>query len=434
MQTTNAAMGANQNAKLMSRSYRETRRLAIPLVHPAGSTHPDRYIVRGTVINVHAISTRTKGGRMGGIFRKLGGWLVGLAFLPAIGVAAAAPTPYRIGWVWANSPNASAPYTPPSRYIYDSARKPITVSRIGIGVYAVTFDDLADGAPDDVQVSAYGTNGYCISAGWARSKTTIVAYVHCDDATGKPANTAFTLLYQSRGQPFGASDKGIAFLTANAPKTASYSPEKQHAFNSAGGTMTITRSGVGRYMVFVPGLTATKGSDAQVTAYMDLAHCKPGAWTAGASGTSIEVRCYGKSGHPVDARFNLAYALREPFGLNNYGGVNGVTAWSNQAAPKARYTPDPDYQYNSLGFLNGNVTVVEQSTGQYSIQVPNSFGYDSSVVLVTAHDASDHYCNVVSWVGTGTHLKPIMIGCYGPGGAPASTQFDVTFECWFKSG
>src|SRR5262245_42166976 len=62
------------------------------------------------------------------------------------------------------------------------------------------------------------------------------------------------------------SSAQLGYVWANQPSSASYTPSLTYQFNSAGGTNTITRSGVGQYTVHFPGLS-TLGGHVQVTAY-----------------------------------------------------------------------------------------------------------------------------------------------------------------------
>jgi len=169
-----------------------------------------------------------------------------LAALVAAGSMSPAQAAGRVGWVWANQPNASGQYTPPSAYSYNSTGGAITVTPIATGAYKVTFAGLhSNTGTDDVQVTAYNTTGFCTAGQWSYYHGQVNANVNCYDAMDNPANTQFDLLYQERTGIFGTGTKGIAFVYANSPTSASYTPDTAYQYNSTGGTNTIIRNSEG---------------------------------------------------------------------------------------------------------------------------------------------------------------------------------------------
>ncbi len=89
-----------------------------------------------------------------------------------------------------------------------------------------------------------------------------------------------------------------AYVKADASVPSSYQ------FNSAGGAITASNSGPGRYSVTVPGF-GTAGT-VQVSAYgWDARHCVVLNW--GSSGTNglVNVRCYDDTGALADSAFTL---------------------------------------------------------------------------------------------------------------------------------
>ncbi len=62
---------------------------------------------------------------------------------------------------------------------------------------------------------------------------------------------------------------------------------------------------------------------------------------------------------------------------------------------------DPNYQWNSAHpFTNVN-TVTRNSTGNYTVHLPN-LGSNSGTVLVNAMSSANNSCKVVSWGPAGT--------------------------------
>jgi hypothetical protein len=341
--------------------------------------------------------------------------MLGLATAGAVQAAV-----QRVGWVWAYSPSATHPYKVTGSYVYNSTGGEVIVVPLGTGYYEVKFAGLYNGAPSDVQVSAYSSSGYCTSSGWSSSSKSVVAYVSCYDASGNPANSYFTLLYQERSGNIGNNGKGLAFVWANSPTSASYTPSGGYSYNSTGGTNNITRNGTGSYTVNLPGLT-TGGGDVQVTAYDAVARCKAGSWGQSGSGTYVNVYCFDSTGAAADEYFDLAYSDKESFGHTTSSSAKGVYAWANNPSPTKSYTMSPTFQYN--GFTTGRLTANKYGTGEYTVTIPGSFGYDFSNVLVTGYSGSSNYCNIVDW-GSAS----VNVACYSQGGTPTDSYFDLAFQ------
>ena len=138
------------------------------------------------------------------------------------GSIASAEAKNNVGWAWAGCPSCYNAYTPKKAYSYNSAGGAIKIVPRATGVYWVEFDSLYDGAPDNAQVTAYLTNGYCEAGNWGphtpKSKQVLVT-VWCWDANGNSANQIFSVLYQSRSAPLGDATKGIAFVLADPYRT-----------------------------------------------------------------------------------------------------------------------------------------------------------------------------------------------------------------------
>ena len=303
-----------------------------------------------------------------------------LACLLALGASGAARAAAKVGWAWANQPNASGPYTPLSAYSYNASGGAVTITPTGTGLYTVDFAGLNSSYPDTVQITAYDTNGYCRSNGW-NGNVQGEAYVACFDAAGAPANSDFTILYEARGGDFGNANAGLAYMYADKPTAPSYSPDR--SFNSTGGANSIARNSVGSWTVTIPGLTKV-GGEVQVTEQelQGGARCVTAGWGSSGSGTSVNVLCFDATGAPADEAYALMYALHEPFGLVSAKKTPGAWAWANLDTT-ASYTPSPVYQYN--GLKTGYLTATRGGTGTYTLTVPTGETYSHSTVLVTAY-------------------------------------------------
>src|SRR5262245_49816001 len=60
--------------------------------------------------------------------------------------------------------------------------------------------------------------------------------------------------------PTNAATTGWAYLWANQPGPASYTPDLRYQYNSTGAANTVTTVGVGQYRVFLPNLGANAGT------------------------------------------------------------------------------------------------------------------------------------------------------------------------------
>jgi len=366
----------------------------------------------------------------------------GFACLLSLAGAPSAYALHRVGWVFADQPDATAAYTPKAQYSFNSAKGSVTVTPGGGvtgGTYVVTFTKLYQNAPqyvpDNVQISvADGTSAHCTAGGWGQedpSDTTANVTVQCYDKLGNPTNAAFTLLYQIRSAPFGSAANGLAFLVQGSAGSVA---ETTDPYNSTGGNNMVTKSnqvgiGAGNYTVTLPGMTRI-GGDVQVTSLYGAteagpAHCGLVRWTAAASrGTTITVQCYrDKNGSPNYSGFVLAYAIGEPFGtlLPGDGTLGGAWLFANDLRSTSPYTPLPSHQYN--GFRTGPLTAQKIGTGTYAVTIPGALTYSTSTALVTAVGAGNGYCNLAGW-GHAT----VNVVCYNRAGALADSRFNVTLQ------
>ena len=103
---------------------------------------------------------------------------------------------------------------------------------------------------------------------------------------------------------FGAQ----GFVWANDMTSASYAPDPNYAYNSTGGAIKATRTGVGDYAVTFAGLGAAgagKKSNVQVTAYNARTTCNVVNWS-GSPALTVKVRCfYIPDGSMKDSQYTL---------------------------------------------------------------------------------------------------------------------------------
>jgi hypothetical protein len=98
------------------------------------------------------------------------------------------------GYVWANSPSVAS-YTPSTTYQYNSTGAINTITRSGVGAYAVRFPGLKT-LGGVAQVTSYGGgNTYCNVGSWFLSGTDTVVNVRCFAPNGTPADSMYTVLF-----------------------------------------------------------------------------------------------------------------------------------------------------------------------------------------------------------------------------------------------
>lgn len=173
-----------------------------------------------------------------------------------------------------------------------------------LGGYTLRFPGLASQG-GHVQVTAYGGSpNRCKVVNWYPSGGDAMVGVTCHDAAGVPTPTLFTATFTDRSGPFGTS-RHRAYVFANQPTSASYTPALAYQHNSAGYSNTVQRLGVGDYVIRMPGMPLEHGI-VHVTAYGSSPdYCKVYNWYPG---DGVYVRCFTTAGSPADTQFNAAFS------------------------------------------------------------------------------------------------------------------------------
>jgi hypothetical protein len=127
--------------------------------------------------------------------------------------------------------------------------------------------------------------------------------VLCRTAAGVETDATFHMVFTNGTGLRGVSGQD-AYVFANRPSTASYTPAAAFRYASGGQTSTITRSGVGTYVVRMPGQPL--GGSAQVTAFgTDKTMCQLSAIQKKSAPQRIGVACFKPNGSRADSRFYL---------------------------------------------------------------------------------------------------------------------------------
>jgi hypothetical protein len=216
--------------------------------------------------------------------------------------------PFRFGYVWANAPT-SAMYTPSRSYQYNSKGAVNKVKRLGTGIYDVRFPKLQP-AGGTFKVTAYGNDtNRCNIGSWGPNagNTRMDVSVYCTTPAGNPVDSLYTITFANKKSSLLGVVGPTGYVWANDPTSASYSPSSTYQYDSAGGSITITRSSAGQYDVTIPTLGQNNG-DVQVTSYGGgSATCQVVGWGTNGSSQQIAVDCFDTSGVLVDTQYVLQY-------------------------------------------------------------------------------------------------------------------------------
>lgn len=219
---------------------------------------------------------------------------------------------------------------------------------------------------------------------------------------------------------------GDAWVWANQPTVASYTPNTNYQYNSAhrgSAVNTVTRSGTGAYAVHLPDLGSASGT-VLVTAYgVTTDYCKVLRWTPESTTTqNVYVQCYSLAGTPVDSQFTMTYT-------NRLNGPRAAYLWADQPGSSS-YTPRMQYQANGVGGTN---TITREGTGDYVVDMPVDAGAspatgngDIGVSLATAYGPGNASCHVGGIAWSQSRGDEARVLCSAPGGTPVGSMFTLT--------
>jgi hypothetical protein len=262
-----------------------------------------------------------------------------------------------------------------------------------------------------VQVVAYGTSSTrCNVQGWVQSGTGQVARVRCYDASGTLTDSDFFARFvKAHGSNAGA------YLWADQPGAACYTPSSTWSYNSTGGTNTICRLATGTYKATLPGLGAQNGN-VMITAHgMTTGHCTVGSWLTSGSDKEVTVRCWSAAGAAADSTFSLVFDGSTQTGFFNMGGF-ALTSNTNG-------TPSSTFSYNSGGDVchTGVVQGSKNATGNYSLMF-SLLGFLHTNPHVTAYGSSARYCKIEAFDNAYSGAR-ITTQCYDSSGNAVDAQY-----------
>ncbi|MEZ5402690.1 MAG: BACON domain-containing protein [Bryobacteraceae bacterium] len=213
--------------------------------------------------------------------------------------------------------------------------------------------------------------------------------------------------------------RGKAFAHVTDP-TGDSTPAVQ--YNSAGGTITVTRTAIGTYSVYVPNLVNTEGISLAFAdgATADGGYCNGGVWGPAPFALRAVVTCFNSAGAPADIAFRYLFQ----FDARTSAAWSSGYLWNNQesnSSPEG-YTPTPYYSWHSRG---GDINVRRWSPGAYRARfaglgpAPNG-----GTALLTGY-GNNARCRIQDWTA-GVDVD-IEVRCFTASGNPVDTRFMLTF-------
>jgi hypothetical protein len=206
------------------------------------------------------------------------------------------------------------------------------------------------------------------------------------------------------------------------PAAANYISATGYEYNSAGGAVQVTRSGVGRYAVRFVNM-AGQGGVAHVSAYGANNICTVSSWGPVLGDEIVNVRCYTAAGAATDSRFIAHITNRTDGAARGY-------LWSNDATPPVGgYAPSATYSYDSTGQA---IAVFGTGTGSYAVEL-NAFGQDiagdwtSGALRVTAYGAAAVTCQVLD---PAIFIDPevLRVRCFDTAGNHVNSRFVLSYS------
>jgi hypothetical protein len=206
-------------------------------------------------------------------------------------------------YLLADQPGATD-YTPDEDYNFNSSGGSNTVHRSSVGVYLAHLPNMSATA-GNIQVSSVG-DFTCKVGNKQAGIGELIANVNCYDPAGNPTDGRFLLQYLNGVGPTGVPRPSAAYLFANKPTKANYTPLLGSQYSSVSMNATVRRTSTGRYTATLNGMP--KGGAAFVTALgTDKARCQLVSIRTDAAPQKVSVACYKVNGSPADSKFMLSY-------------------------------------------------------------------------------------------------------------------------------
>jgi hypothetical protein len=211
------------------------------------------------------------------------------------------------------------------------------------------------------------------------------------------------------------------YVWASQPTNPGYVAATGYEHNSAGGIVSITRSGTGIYQVRFAAMAGV-GGVAHASAYGSSSICTVASWVQSGSDELVNVRCFTAAGAPADSRF-IAHVT------NRTDGFARGYLWSNDPTPPVGgYVPSVQYAFDSTG---QQIMVFPDGVGGYAVEL-HAFGQDvggawtSGVLRVTAYGTAAVTCQALD---PALFVDPevLRVHCFDAAGNPVNSRFALSY-------
>jgi hypothetical protein len=323
------------------------------------------------------------------------------------------------GYAWVNDYTANHQLTAD---VYNPGGT-VNFTRTAIGKYTVTFRGLATLGNSEgiVHATAYGGfPTFCKVVSSSSSGGDLAANIACFTTAGAVTDSKVNVIAQF---PRSSATGPNAFALADAPSTDSYAPSVARSYNStgAGGSILITRTGVGTYYVVFRSmdLGIDESGSPIVTAYgAGNTYCMLGGWGLSDGDAGIRVSCLDPAtGDHVDAPFNISYAQI----------VKGSAFGAGAAQIIGEVADDDDaFGFNTGG---GAIKVENSSTGFYRVTF-TGLGAQGGTrpghvqLSTTGFGGSNTKCTVQGWSVSTANLVA-DVSCWDNSGGATSNIFTI---------
>jgi hypothetical protein len=335
------------------------------------------------------------------------------------------PTEAQVAFAWIENPSTTGP-SPNTSYQHTPSGELIVTERLGVGYCRVLLPGHL-GAGGTLQVTSAEFPGASNYVTVVENFLTFAGKLSCEvktfDAAGQFVDGDFNLVYRVGGHP---TDR-TAYLWANLPTAASYTPATNYAFNGNRGNPTIVRTGVGAYQVTLPGLAPfAAGGHVQVSpiAINIPSRAQVGGWGPVGSDMRIDVRTFDGAGVATDRMFLLSYtetaAAQAP-----YSG-SGAHLWANNPT-QSSYVPSSVYQAsNGTTAPPAPITITRAGIGTYDVVLPTHqdvFG----IPTVGIYGVTPGAARIRDWVSTPAGGTSIRVECTSLNNQLSDRQFVLQF-------
>lgn len=330
--------------------------------------------------------------------------------------APAGTTPTLSGWVTVRQPRSIA-YTPAARDRGNSAGGVNVVVRQSTGHWRVTMPDLNASGGDVQVVSMSMRPRICYVDDWSGGGDLDI-HVVCTDHFGEPTDTPFSVVFLEGTAGDGGSAGRLAYFY-NSTAFSSGTPSLTFQYTSALTTIDVTRTGIGVYTAFVPGVSESgSGGNVQVSSRGEPSLCSIGGWNHPNPDLAISVRCYGLEGTLQDRHFDLVYSRK--MGMEGFAGGPSAYLWADQ--PRApRSMPNSIYTFNSA---RKGMTVSRLSKGTYLAKLRGM--PTGGAAIVTSYGTKSRHCQLTSIRTSGTPQQ-VGVRCFTATGTPVDSRFTLSY-------